>query len=72
MRFFGCCGFFMQTNLVRSRKRLCETRKHDRILMYTNWMAFTLQIDMTKTSAETSFDDDEVMLIEKRQAHYAG
>ena len=32
----------MQTNaisskLVRSRKNLCETPKHDRILMYTNW-----------------------------------
>ena len=35
--------FFMQTNvissnLVRYRKKLCETPKHDRILMYTNWM----------------------------------
>jgi hypothetical protein len=43
--FFGAMFFFMQTNaissnLVRSRKNLCETPKHDRILMYTNWSLF--------------------------------
>ena len=29
------------SNLVRSRKNLCETPKHDRVLMYTNWMALS-------------------------------
>ena len=46
MRNFLAQWFFMQTNaissnLVRYRKKLCETPKHDRILMYTNWMALS-------------------------------
>ena len=43
--FFWRNGVFMQTNaissnLVRSRKNLCQTPKHDRILMFTNWILF--------------------------------
>ena len=30
----------ISSNLVRYRTNLCETPKHDRILMYTNWMLY--------------------------------
>ena len=42
----GGSGFFLQSsgssasNLVRFRESLCQTPKHDRIIMFTDWTLF--------------------------------